>query len=71
MAGFEGKGGGGKPDGYVVAWDTQVIRKEVHGEMKDVLVIGGAVEFSTWDGAYRYSERLRETWPGVRFKIVP
>ncbi len=56
---------------WVLRYPTQVVKKEVNGELREVTVIGGEVPFRTRDDAERYACELGEFWPGFRYVVKP
>lgn len=56
---------------WAVQWPTQKIRKEVHGQAKEVEVLGGQAEFCTLAAAEEHARKLGACWPGLKLRIVP
>lgn len=56
---------------WAVEWHTQTIKKDVHGHMKEVEVVGGQAEFRTLAAAEEHARKLEAFWPGLKLRILP
>lgn len=56
---------------WVVYWHDQIIRTEVGGEERDVLVIGKIEHFYTYRQAKKAAATAEEWWPDIEMYLVP
>lgn len=56
---------------WAVQWHTQTIKKDIHGQVKEVEVVAGQAEFCTLASAREHARKLRACWPGLALRIAP